>query len=141
VKKGEVIARLERLDVSAARDQAAANVRVAQANLEQAHAELREARRALDRSHELLEKSYVSQASHDEVLGRYDRAQAAVNSAQAAVRAAEANRRAAEVAVEQTVIRAPFDGVVLTKNANVGDTSHPSPRRSIPRARWSPWPT
>ena len=67
----------------------------------------------------------MSQASHDEVLGRYDRAQAAVNSAQAAVRAAEANRRAAEVAVEQTVIRAPFDGVVLTKNANVGDTITP----------------
>jgi RND family efflux transporter MFP subunit len=125
VDKGEVIARLERLDVAAARDQAAANVRVAQANLEQARAELREARRALDRSQELLEKSYVSQASHDEVLGRYDRAQAAVNSAQAAVRAAEANRRAAEVAVEQTVIRAPFDGVVLTKNANVGDTITP----------------
>ena len=50
VKKGEVIARLERLDVAAARDQAAANVRVAQANLEQAQAELREAKRALDRS-------------------------------------------------------------------------------------------
>jgi HlyD family secretion protein len=125
VKKGEVIARLERLDVAAARDQAAANVRVAQANLEQAQAELREAKRALDRSQGLLEKSFVSQASHDEVLGRYDRAQAAVNSAQAAVRAAEANQRAAEVAVEQTVIRAPFDGVVLTKNANVGDTITP----------------
>jgi HlyD family secretion protein len=125
VKKGEIIARLERLDVAAARDQAAANVRVAEANLEQAQAEWREAKRALDRSEELLKKNFVSQASHDEVLGRFDRAQAAVNSAQAAVRAAEANRRAAEVAVEQTVIRAPFDGVVLTKNANVGDTITP----------------
>jgi RND family efflux transporter MFP subunit len=41
------------------------------------------------------------------------------------VRAAQASRRAAEVGVEQTVIRAPFDGVVLTKNANVGDTITP----------------
>jgi RND family efflux transporter MFP subunit len=125
VKKGEVIARLERLDVSAARDQAVANVRVAGANLEQAQAELREAKRALDRSRDLLEKRFVSQASHDVVVGRHERAVAGVNSAQAAVRAAEANQRAAEVAVEQTVIRAPFDGVVLTKNANVGDTITP----------------
>ena len=41
------------------------------------------------------------------------------------VRVAEANLRAAAVALEQTVIRAPFDGVVLTKNANVGDTITP----------------
>ena len=42
-----------------------------------------------------------------------------------ALGAAEAGRRSAEVSVEQTVIRAPFDGVVLTKNANVGDTITP----------------
>jgi RND family efflux transporter MFP subunit len=125
VKKGEVIARLESLDVSATRDQAAANVRVARANVEQAEAELREAKRAFERSQELLEKKYVSQAAHDTALGRYDRAQAGVHSALAAVRAAEANLRATEVAVEQTVVRAPFDGVVLTKNANVGDTITP----------------
>jgi RND family efflux transporter MFP subunit len=125
VKKGEVIARLESLDVSATRDQAAANVGVARANVEQAQAELREARRALDRSQDLLAKNYVSQAAHDTALARHERAQAALNSALAAVRAAEANQRATQVALEQTVIRAPFDGVVLTKNANVGDTITP----------------
>lgn len=125
VKKGEVIARLESQDVSATRDQAAANVRVARANVEQAQAELREAKRAFERSQELLQRRYVSQAAHDTALARYDRAQAGLNSALAAVKAAEANQRVAEVAVEQTVIRAPFDGVVLTKNANVGDTITP----------------
>jgi len=48
-----------------------------------------------------------------------------VGSAEAALAAAEASLRAADVAVEQTLIRAPFDGVVLTKNANVGDTITP----------------
>jgi RND family efflux transporter MFP subunit len=38
---------------------------------------------------------------------------------------AEANYRATAVAVEQTIIRAPFDGVILTKNANVGDIITP----------------
>ena len=42
-----------------------------------------------------------------------------------AIGVAEANVRATSVAVEQTLIRAPFDGVVLTKNANVGDIITP----------------
>ena len=49
------------------------------------------------------------------------KARAAVVSARAAERASEAARQAAQVAVAQTEIRAPFDGVVLTKHANVGD--------------------
>ena len=42
-----------------------------------------------------------------------------------AINAARATYRASQVAVEQTLIRAPFDGVVLTKNANVGDVITP----------------
>jgi RND family efflux transporter MFP subunit len=125
VKKNEVIARLESQDMSAARDQAAANVRVARAGVEQADAELREAQRALERSADLLRQNFVSASAHDVVVGRVDKAQAARNGAVANVRVAEANLRAADVAVEQTVIRAPFDAVVLTKNANVGDTITP----------------
>jgi len=125
VKKGEVIARLERQDVAAARAQAAANVTVARANVQQALAEEQDARRQLDRTRELLAQSFVSKAAYDTALARNDKAAAAVNSARAAETAAGANLRAAEVSVEQTVIRAPFDGVVLTKNANIGDTITP----------------
>ncbi len=125
VKKNEVIARLENQDVSAARDQAAAGVRVARATVEQADAELREAERAQERSADLLRQNFVSPAAHDVVVGRVDKARAARTGAVANVRVAEANLRAAEVALDQTVIRAPFDAVVLTKNANVGDTITP----------------
>ena len=125
VKKGEVIARLENQDVSAARDQSAANVRVAQANIEQAKAELAEAQRQLERTEELLAQKFVSPSAYDTAVARADKARAAVGSSQAALGAADAGRRSAEVSVEQTVIRAPFDGVVLTKNANVGDTITP----------------
>jgi tetratricopeptide (TPR) repeat protein len=51
--------------------------------------------------------------------------QAALSGYKASIAAAEANLRVARVAVEQTLIRAPFDGVVLTKNANVGDVITP----------------
>ena len=125
VRAGEVIARLENRDVSAQMEQAAANIKVAEANLEQGQAELSDAERALKRSAELLEKNFVSAAAHDTVVARHSKAVAAMSGYRAAISAARAGYRAAQVAVEQTLIRAPFDGVVLTKNANVGDVITP----------------
>lgn len=125
VKEGEVLARLENRDVTAQMDQAAANVRLARANLEQGQAELDDAARALKRSRELLQQKFVSQAAHDTAIARYEKARAAIAGYKAAIAVAEANYRAAQIAVEQTLIRAPFDGVVLTKNANVGDVITP----------------
>ena len=125
VKKGEVIARLEKQDVAAARDQAAANVTVARANVEQAKTEHDDALRQLKRTQELLAQNFVSPSAYDTAAARADKARAALGSAEAAVAAAQANLRAGDVGVDQTVIRAPFDGVVLTKNANVGDTITP----------------
>lgn len=125
VSRGQVIARLEDQDVSAARAQAAANLQLARANLEQGQAELRDAESALRRSADLLARNFVSPASHDMAIARVDKARAAVASLQAGIAAAQAGLRSAEVAVEQTLIRAPFDGVVLTKAANVGDVVTP----------------
>jgi RND family efflux transporter MFP subunit len=125
VKKDEVIARLESRDVGASREQAAANVRVAAANLEQAQAELRDAERNLARSRELAQKNYISNSALDTAVARFDKARAGVNSGEAALGAARANLKAADVSFDQTLIRAPFDGVVLTKSANVGDNITP----------------
>ena len=125
VAAGEVLARLENRDVAAQMQQAAANIKVAEANLEQGTAELKDAERQLKRSAELLEKNFVSAAAHDAVVARHARAVAAISGQRAAISAARANYRAAEVAYEQTLIRAPFDGVILTKNANVGDVITP----------------
>lgn len=125
VKAGEVLARLESNDVTAQMRQAEANVRLAQANLEQGEAELKDATRALERSRELLAKNFVSPAAHDAVVARHDKARAALSGFKAAIAVAQAGLRNAQVAVDQTMIRAPFDGVVLTKNANVGDVITP----------------
>lgn len=125
VKAGDVLARLENRDVTAQMQQAAANIQVAQAALEQGQAELNDAARQLKRSEELLAKNFVSAAGHDAVVARHARASAAISGQRAGIAAARANHRAAQVAVEQTLIRAPFDGVVLTKNANVGDVITP----------------
>ena len=125
VQQNEVVARIENRDVTAQREQAAANVKVAQANLEQGEADLKEAERALRRSEDLLRQKFVSPAAHDQAVARHERAVAAIASLKAAIAVAQANLRVTGVAVEQTLIRAPFDGVVLTKNANVGDNITP----------------
>lgn len=125
VKTDEVIARLESRDVRATLAQAEAQVNVARANLQQGQAELRDAQANYRRSTELLSKKFISGAQHDSDVARLDKAKAAIASQKAGVASAEANRAAAEVAVEQTLIRAPFDAIVLTKNANVGDNITP----------------
>jgi HlyD family secretion protein len=125
VKAGDVLARIENKDVSATRDQALANLRAAKANLEQGMAEMRDAQSNLTRSEDLAKKNFISSASLDTAKARFDKARASVASLNGAIGVAEANVRAASVSVEQTLIRAPFDGVVLTKNANVGDIITP----------------
>lgn len=111
VKEGQVIARLENRDVLAENDLAAAN-------LSNAKAELADARQNFERVRELRDKGFVAQAEYDTADTRVKRAQAAVTGAEAAL-------RAAEVAVEYTLIRAPFNAVVLTKNADIGDIVTP----------------
>jgi RND family efflux transporter MFP subunit len=111
VKKGEVIARLEDQDMVAALDQAKAGLEVSQADMN-------DAKRSLARTKTLFDSKLASQADYDAAQARYDRVRATIVSSEAAV-------RAAEVAVENTRIRAPFDGTVLTKDADVGEVVAP----------------
>jgi RND family efflux transporter MFP subunit len=125
VKKGQIIARLENEDVTAAKHQAEANLNVARHNLEQARAELQDATLSFNRNKELLAHDFVSRADYDASEARYKRAIAAVDAAEAAVRANTAALQGANVNIGYTLIRAPFDAVVLTKNADVGDIVTP----------------
>ncbi len=125
VREGEVIARLENRDVAAARDQAVANVTNAKSTLEQARAELHDATLAYNRQKELVAQGIVAQADFDAADARYRKAQAGVAGGESAVKAAVAALRGAEVALDYTLIRAPFDAVVLTKDADVGDIVTP----------------
>ncbi len=125
VQEGEVIARLENRDVAAQREQAAAGVKAAQANLVQGQAELADSEVALKRAQDLARKNFVSEASVDQAQARYNKARAAIETLRAQIAVAEANLRAATVAFDQTLIRAPFSGIVLTKSANVGDIVTP----------------
>jgi RND family efflux transporter MFP subunit len=125
VKEGEIIARLESDDVAASLAQARAQVKVAQANLQLQRAEFKNAEVDLKRYRILVPQGAIPATQYDAALARFDKAQASINSDEAAILSARANAQAAQVAVDQTVIRAPFDGVVLEKHANVGDNITP----------------
>jgi HlyD family secretion protein len=125
VKAGEVIARLDNRDVVAQAQSAEAGVKAARAALEQAQAEEWDAVTSLKRNQDLVAKGFVSQAALDSAKMRADRAVAGIANAKATIAVAEANARNAQVAVDYTLIRAPFDGVIVSKAANVGDMVTP----------------
>jgi RND family efflux transporter MFP subunit len=125
VKKDQVIARLESEDADASREQAAANLNAARANLEQAGAELKEASLTFERNKRLIINGSISQVEYENSETRCKKAKAAVDGAEATVKANSAALRGASVAKEYALIRAPFDAVVLTKNADIGDIITP----------------
>ncbi|CAN5677818.1 hypothetical protein BH18PSE1_BH18PSE1_10250 [soil metagenome] len=120
VKAGQVLARLENRDLLASRNRAAANVDVARAHVNEAAAALDESRLMFERTAKLVRKHFATQEDYDAAQARLKKAQAALASAQAAVVAAESALQETEVAVEYTSIRAPFDGVILRKYADMG---------------------
>lgn len=125
VRGGQVIARLENRDAEANVNQADASLRNAMAVLDQATAELGDATQAFRRQQDLLREGVVSQADFDAADARYKKARAGVAGARAAIGTSKAALAGARVAFDYSLIRAPFDAVVLTKNADVGDIITP----------------
>jgi len=112
VKKGEVIARLESGDQQAALNSARANVG-------QIEAQLGQARRDLTRSESLAAQKVLSDADLENARTKVQVLEAQLNAAHAVV-------EQAEVDLENTRVRAPFDGTVLRKDAEVGEIVAPS---------------
>ena len=125
VKEGDLLAKLDASDVQASIAQAQASIRQAQAGVAQANVELINAEADLKRAQGLRAQGFVSIQALDTASTRVNSARASVVSAQASVAVARAQLKVQQVNQDFTDIRAPFDGVVLVKNANVGDIITP----------------
>ena len=125
VTGGQVIARLENRDVEATVRQAEAALQNSRAVLDQSKAELADALQSFRRQKELLAQGIVSQAEFDAAEARFKRAGALAAGSEAGIRSSNALLQGANVNLGYSQIRAPFDGVVLTKNADVGDIITP----------------
>ena len=154
VKPGQIIARLEHRDLDAqlsdvksavanyqaAKVQAEAELEQARAGLTQAQANMQKSRLELARQTNLLERGVTSKADTDNATAqaRVDEGQvrsaeaqikaivAKIESSSQQVKSAEARIRLVEAQLEYTSIRSPFEGLVISKDAEVGETVAPA---------------
>src|SRR5262245_57859231 len=122
VKAGEVVAQLNQDKFKAAVDQARANLLAAESNLAKAKVSVVDAQRTLERNRELRKRDLMAQSELDAAQTAYDAAlaQLEVNKAQSAQAQAALNQ--ATVDLNNTVIRSPVDGIVISRNVDVGQT-------------------
>ncbi len=125
VKKGQVIARLESDDVNAHLNQAMAQLDIAKAQLNQEEVNFDQLKKEFKRSETLFQSKVITESEFDIVKAQYLASEARLNSARATIKAYDAAVAAARIDIENTVIRAPFDGTVLTKDADVGEIVAP----------------
>jgi HlyD family secretion protein len=125
LQKGDLIARLDASDINAAILGAEATVHQAEAQVQQTKVQLINARAELARARGLQAQGFLSPQAVDSALTRNKAAFAAHMASEAGLAQAQAQVKGQKVAKDYTEIRAPFDGVVLVKNANIGDIITP----------------
>jgi len=103
-------------------DQAAANLASARAQLEKDRATFAYARTNYERDVKLQKQGVVSQETVDSDKAAYDQARAQVDVDQAAIRQHQAALNAAQVNLGYTDIVSPVDGIVVSRNVDVGQT-------------------
>ena len=125
VRKGQVIAQIEHADIDAQLEASRRGVAEAEAQQAQAVASRDEEVRNLERQRALAKDGIATTATLTAAESTTQVAAARVKSAEAAIATAHARVRVTEEAIENANVRAPFDGVVIKKRAEVGETVSP----------------
>jgi len=125
VRKGEIIAQIEHAEIDAQLEASRRQVAEAEAQLVQSHATRDEDLRSLERQRALAKEGITTDAALTAAQAAAAVSVARVNSAEAAIASARARVRVTEEAIENANVRAPFDGVVIKKRAEVGETVSP----------------
>jgi RND family efflux transporter MFP subunit len=125
VKQGQVLARLDdsgyKANLAAARAQADA----AQAQVAQYQAQLAQSVHDAARLQSLVARGLVSEQSAEQAQTQVNSLRAQLGSQQQQAKSADAQANVAKVNFDYTVVRAPFSGVVTTKDAQVGEIISP----------------
>lgn len=120
VHKGDVLAQIDAREVSAMNAAAKAKISAAKAARLQAEANLDQARRDLARYEELYRAGAISRSMYENLQSKCDILAAACEQAEANVEASTEAFNQSAVNVGETVITAPFDGIVTTKYVDAG---------------------
>jgi HlyD family secretion protein len=122
VRKGQVVARLDPSLFQTQIEQARANLIRAQADLERLEVGLDDGRTKLTRARELWQRQLIPQSEIEGAEVAVRSAEAQLRSAQAQVTQAEASLHQNDVNLAHTIIRSPIDGLVVSRNVDVGQT-------------------
>lgn len=125
VKKGQVLARLDDTGLRAGLAAAEAQVRTAEANLGQVRAQLAQAQADERRQAELQASGMTTRQSREQAATAVKTVSAQLEAAQRQIEAAQAQARSAKVNFDYATVRAPFDGVVTARAAQVGEIISP----------------
>jgi HlyD family secretion protein len=122
VRRGQVVAVLEPSLFETQVDQARASLARLEAEVRRAEVQLEDAQQRLKRARELAARELVATSDLETAEVNARVADAALRAAQAQVVQARASLHQSEVNLAHTIITAPIDGVVISRNVDVGQT-------------------
>lgn len=125
VKVGEVLGVLEHNDMDAALNAMRATAERARSEVAEQEIEISRLQRELARAERLHAARTITEAEYDTAKFNYEAAVARRNSLVAAVTLADARVQEAEQLLENMFIRAPFEGTVISRDAEVGESILP----------------
>jgi HlyD family secretion protein len=122
VRRGQVIAELEPSLFETQVEQARASLTRLEADVRRAEVQLEDARQKLSRAKELASRALIAATDLESAEVNARMADAALGGAQAQVVQARASLHQSEVNLGHTIITAPIDGIVISRNVDVGQT-------------------
>jgi RND family efflux transporter MFP subunit len=125
VKAGQIIAKLDDTNIRAALNQASAQLDFAKAGLAETQVNLANAQRDYDRQKSLLQSHFVSQATVDNAQTTLDALRAQLATQRSNVDVVARGMSVAERNLDDTIVRAPFTGIVTVKAAQPGEMVSP----------------
>jgi HlyD family secretion protein len=122
VKKGQAIAQIDPALFTSAVEQSRGNALNAEANLGKARVTLADTKRTYDRDKVLLEQGIIAQSDLDAAQTAYDSALTGIKAAEATLIQTRGALNQAQTNLHYATIRSPVDGIVVSRNVDVGQT-------------------
>ncbi|MGV8922458.1 MAG: efflux RND transporter periplasmic adaptor subunit [Thermomonas sp.] len=125
VEAGQIMATLDPIDANAQRDLSQSQVLAARSQIDSVRAQLKDAESNAARLGSLVGQKLISRAQFEQAVAQRDSLRAQVTTAQRNAQVASASLKIAEHSVDNTIVRAPFAGVVIAKAAQPGEIVSP----------------
>jgi HlyD family secretion protein len=122
VKRGQIIAQIDPALFNAQVEQTRGNYMNAQAGLQKAKADLVDTKRTLERNRQLLKDGIVAQSDFDAAETKYQEAAAAIKAAEGSITQTRGAYSQAQTNLKYATIKSPVDGIVVSRNVDVGQT-------------------